>query len=390
MLEQMPLFVENQGFDINSIERVRALLARTIRASSETGARKITINSKEVFLNSSKGPLRSTNQDRVVCSLIEGGIHKSRIFVAAISDGMGGLIDGEKAASDTLSCLITGLAFSKINRPICDIISEAIDYANEFIHRSYNERAGATLSAIVVVDEVFYGANVGDSRIYIHENGKLQQLSKDDTVSSHIPSYIDPEDSWLHPERIDNRLAQYVGMGPDLSSHVHIIHEGNNQNNAFFLMTTDGAHYIGNKMLEKVIQKAETADVLVKRVIFLAEWLSGHDNATLLCIPTDLKLSTNAPEDSFLSIETTTVERRFNILCDVNFNGKVAGKIVVDNIKSIENDSKVQIEEEFPQAEKKRHTKRKANKSSPKPRANKKDDKKLIVELFENKGSNND
>ena len=116
--------------------------------------------------------------------------NEDKDIIFAVSDGMGGGNAGYLASSlilDNISSIIpkTFKAAAQGFRP--DYL-EQLELAIEKIHAAINEAGekdpshkgmGATLTLAWFTPENLYLAHVGDSRLYLHRDGKTQQLSED-------------------------------------------------------------------------------------------------------------------------------------------------------------------------------------------------------------------
>ncbi len=113
------------------------------------------------------------------------------ITVAVVCDGVGSALQGAQAAKHTTNFLVNSLK----NRPKSWTMEKSIKHFIENINRvlylesmaEYDrEELVTTLALVVIEGDRLYGANVGDSRIYLHRNidgdEKLTQLSEDHTM----------------------------------------------------------------------------------------------------------------------------------------------------------------------------------------------------------------
>ncbi|WP_294956315.1 protein phosphatase 2C domain-containing protein [Sulfurovum sp.] len=106
------------------------------------------------------------------------------ITVAVVCDGVGSAAYGAEAARRTTQFLIQSLK----NRPRSWSMEKSIKHFIENINRVLylesmeqyeREELVTTLTLVVIEGDRLYGANVGDSRIYLARNGQFAQLSLD-------------------------------------------------------------------------------------------------------------------------------------------------------------------------------------------------------------------
>lgn len=109
------------------------------------------------------------------------------ITVAVVCDGVGSAVAGAEAAKRTCNFLLHSLK----NRPKSWSMEKSIHYFIENINRVLylesmedyeREELVTTLTLVVIEGDRLYGANVGDSRIYLHRKNILEQLSSDHSV----------------------------------------------------------------------------------------------------------------------------------------------------------------------------------------------------------------
>jgi serine/threonine protein phosphatase PrpC len=191
-----------------------------------------------IYQESRQGP-RKSNQDRVAYCYTRDAL------CMAIADGMGGHLHGEVAAQITTQFIAE--AFQREAQPrladpfkfLLDSITSAhhaiVDYANV---RSLLETPRTTCVACVVQDGLAYWAHVGDSRLYLIRNGRVEAQTKD---HSRVQILVDAgrvreEAVAAHPDR--NKIFNCLGqMGPprvDLSRRTALRHEDT------ILLATDG------------------------------------------------------------------------------------------------------------------------------------------------------
>jgi len=168
-----------------------------------------------IYQESRQGP-RKSNQDRVAYC------YSRDALCMAIADGMGGHLHGEVAAQITTQFISE--AFQREAQPrladpfkfLLESITNAhhaiIDYANV---RSLLETPRTTCVACIVQDGLAYWAHVGDSRLYLIRNGRVEAQTKD---HSRVQILVDAgrireEAVAAHPDR--NKIFNCLGqMGP--------------------------------------------------------------------------------------------------------------------------------------------------------------------------------
>lgn len=215
------------------------------------------------------GNLRNQNQDRVAVLKVQLELNQPFV-VLALCDGMGGMVEGAACASQTIASFFISCITNRNIVPSSRLAIAAQD-ANRVVHDTYKGSGGGTLSAILFDSTgLITGVNIGDSRIYSYGEFRLEQLTVDDTMSGLRPG----ADNDLHAR---NELLQYIGMGDGMEPH--IIESPSSWD--LMILTSDGAHYFDKGVMSMVIQNAKEPALAAKRLIEIAKWCGGRDNASI-------------------------------------------------------------------------------------------------------------
>ena len=153
------------------------------------------------------GMVRQVNQDYVYATDRPLGILRN-LFVVA--DGMGGHQAGDYASKYTVEVLKRELERSE-GEDIERVLVGAIKTANREIIKEASRDAhlkgmGTTIVAATIVNQMMYFANVGDSRLYLINQG-IQQLTKDHSLVEEMA----PSEKGRHHPDVHRRSEQYGG-----------------------------------------------------------------------------------------------------------------------------------------------------------------------------------
>jgi serine/threonine protein phosphatase PrpC len=237
-----------------------------------------------VYQESRQGS-RKSNQDRVAYC------YSRDALCMVIADGMGGHLHGEVAAQ--IASQFIAEAFQRNAQPrladplkfLLESITNAhhaiVDYANV---RSLLETPRTTCVACVVQDGLAHWAHVGDSRLYLIRNGRVEGLTKD---HSRVQILVDAgrvreEAVAAHPDRnkIFNCLGQMSPPKVDLSRRIALRHGD------VILMCTDGLW--GPLTSRHICEELLRADVVhaVPKLLDMAEVRAGRegDNASVVAM----------------------------------------------------------------------------------------------------------
>jgi PPM family protein phosphatase len=223
------------------------------------------------------GNVRAVNQDRW---LTEGDL-------VVVADGMGGPGGGELASRLAVDAVKEAFAAD----PTADGLVEAVRRANTAVWEhatAHPELAGmgTTIAAVARVTgaagERLAVVNVGDSRAYRLEDGRLTRLTDDHSLVAELVrrGELTEDEARVHPER--HVLTSAVGVGPEVEPHAT---ETAPSRGDRLLLCSDG---LFNELdddeivavLTTVTDPAEAADQLVRR----AKDHGGHDNITAVVL----------------------------------------------------------------------------------------------------------
>jgi protein phosphatase len=228
-------------------------------------------------------------------TLAESGSHslEKHDLVFAVSDGMGGGNAGDLASSllltrmseiipETFKIAASGF-FPDCLEHLTDAIRSVHEHINEAAACDQTRGMAATLALAWFTPENLYIANVGDSRIYLSRDGKLEQLSRDHTSAwGQWKRGEIPEVQYRnHPRR--SALYEVIGGGHQgVCPHFAAVPF---RSGDCFLICSDGLidgvweRHIADA-LGSSLDPAETASKLLKRAIEN----SGIDDTTLIVI----------------------------------------------------------------------------------------------------------
>ena len=180
----------------------------------------------EAHLVSNVGKKRSRNEDACAVSAPntrKNGAEPSPILFA-VADGMGGARGGARASRLALETIIDSYySFTSMgNGNIPQALRSAVEEANGRIYAEADENPelegmGTTASAVLIVGEYAYVAQVGDSRVYVvRADGSLRQITNDHSlVAEQVRhGFISEEEARNHSLR--NLITRAVGTRPGI------------------------------------------------------------------------------------------------------------------------------------------------------------------------------
>ena len=222
------------------------------------------------------GMVRQVNQDYVYTTDNPIG-PLPNLFVVA--DGMGGHKAGDYASKYTVEVMKRELAQSE-EKDVEKALVSAIEKANREIIKKASEDEhlkgmGTTVVAATIVEHMMYFANVGDSRLYLINQG-ITQLTKDHSLVEEMVRLggIKPEEAKHHPDK--NIITRAIGAknNVDVDFYEHRLKRGD-----IILMCTDGlSNMVEDEELFHIVQGGRDSVEAGTALVDAAKENGGTDN----------------------------------------------------------------------------------------------------------------
>jgi serine/threonine protein phosphatase PrpC len=225
----------------------------------------------------------------------------------ALSDGMGGHQAGEVASALVLESL--GAELSQIaDGPVHRQLEDAVQRANRAVHEAARTAdrhgMGATLVAVFIRGTEAYIAEVGDSRGYLLRNGRLRQVTRDQSMVQLLveQGVLTREDARRAPGK--NVILQAVGLSPDVRVAIGRLELRRGDR---LMLCSDG---VSNQLTDDELRQIMTDSgprEACDTMIALANERGGEDNETVI-------VADILGEDLNEPVEFETVTSTFEIL----------------------------------------------------------------------------
>lgn len=254
--------------------------------AEEAGASLADADLRAVVL-SDVGCVRTNNEDSArFIRPTDAQLRTQRGYLAIVADGMGGHAAGEVASA--LAVEVVAKTYYELNEPPEDALHKALHRANQAIWQAASQRAGhrnmgTTCTAVALIDDRFWLAHVGDSRLYHLKNGEAIALSTDHTQVQQLldKQMISAEEALRHPDRnvLTRALGTHTSVSIDLADSAYTLAYGER-----LLLCSDGLYeYISPDELAR-FGMASTLSLDARYLIDLAKLRGGHDNLTVVLI----------------------------------------------------------------------------------------------------------
>jgi protein phosphatase len=225
--------------------------------------------------------------------------------LVTLCDGMGGYEAGEVAAAMCGASLRTYLLGQPMFAALAgkehpgpgvfhvdqckQVLKEALRHANKEVYaaaRAPGTRRrgmGCTAEAVYVDNRNVVVGHVGDSRTYHLHNGRLIQLTRDQTFVNRMVELgqLTAEEAEEHPRK--NELQQAIGGQPDVMPETY---HGKLERGDWVLVCSDGlTNHVPTRDLEQMLREAYgSAEEVARRLLNLVNLRGATDNATIVVI----------------------------------------------------------------------------------------------------------
>ena len=222
------------------------------------------------------------------------------LFVVA--DGMGGHLAGEVASqiavemitksyrkwieNETREDELFGVPDSSLSLQ-GNYIESSIKLANQVVYEMALEYKryhgmGTTVVILLVLPSLIIAANVGDSRLYLIRNDKIERLSKDHTIVSEQVEMgmMTEEESETSP--LKHVLTRNLGSAEKVEPDVFEIEPSNNDR---FVLCSDGlTDLVSDEEILQMALNENDPENLCSQFVEKALKRGGHDNTTVISI----------------------------------------------------------------------------------------------------------
>jgi len=222
-----------------------------------------------------------------------------------LADGMGGYEAGEVAAAMAIAKmrenllsqpLFAALSGKEPPEQAVDVegckqtLQAALRFANKEVYTAARAPGkgrrgmGCTAEAVYIDSRNVIVGHVGDSRTYHLHQGRLIQLTRDQTLVNRLVELgqLTEEEAEDHPRK--NELQQAIGGQPDV---VPGAYQGKLKRGDWVLVCSDGlTNHIPKDDLEKMLSReaAGSAEEAARRLLNLVNLRGATDNATIVVV----------------------------------------------------------------------------------------------------------
>ena len=235
----------------------------------------------ETYCQTDVGLKRNSNQDFVYASDQKVGRLPSLLIVA---DGMGGHAAGDLASRVCVETAVSSIEGSGQTETIPSL-AEAVQKANRAVLKKAAEKPeyagmGTTIVAAVIDGNTLYVANVGDSRLYLIDDDRIDQITLDHSLVAEMvrSGRISPEQMRNHPEK--NIITRAVGGEENVE--VDFFDVGLHKGDVVLLCSDGLTNMVEDEQIFRIVRREKTLRDAGQKLISAANSAGGRDNISVV------------------------------------------------------------------------------------------------------------
>ena len=243
---------------------------------------------------------RDRNEDSCIAFTAESGGHfKMMPFgLYIVADGMGGHTNGH-VASRIASRTAASHIFNKIymtllqsigpptHVPIKEVLIEAVQAANKAVYSDDPQiDSGTTLTIALVLGRRLHVAHVGDSRLYLLDEDKLEMITTDHSLVQRLQEVGQLTAEEATGYRYKHVLLRAVGQVEEVEvdTYMRLLPK-----NGKLLLCSDGlCGFVAESTLAEIMQKDELPNQITTDLFEAAMAAHSNDNVTAIVVNLDL------------------------------------------------------------------------------------------------------
>jgi protein phosphatase len=219
-----------------------------------------------------------------------------------VADGMGGHSAGEVASQVAVEMIKRGYrrwtedkvpedeVFGIPDKSLSihgNYLLSSIRLANRVVYEMATEYEpyhgmGTTIVALLVTQKLLVVANVGDSRIYMIRDGRIERMSKDHTIVAEQIEMGTLSETDASSSPLKHILTKNLGSADSVEPEVFELEPSYNDR---FILCTDGlTDLVKEKEILAVTQKLDNPEKICRKLVDLALQRGAPDNTTVIAI----------------------------------------------------------------------------------------------------------
>jgi serine/threonine protein phosphatase PrpC len=214
-----------------------------------------------------------------------------KAYLFAVADGVGGQAGGALASGITLQTIVQYLSETVGSyhavpmgqeHAFLDPLRAAVQRAHDKVIATFGLAQGGpatTLTIALVVWPHAFIVHVGDSRAYQFRAGKLERLTRDQTMGAFMVAEMAMSEQQVEKGGYNNVLSSAVGAR-DMTPAVSDVEL---QPGDLLLLCTDGlTKHVTEEQIAEVLSRSASAEATCRELVELALEGGGKDNVTVV------------------------------------------------------------------------------------------------------------
>ena len=197
---------------------------------------------------------------------------------------MGGHAAGDLASRVCVETAVSSIEGSGQTETI-PILAEAVQKANRAVLKKAAEKPeyagmGTTIVAAVIDGNTLYVANVGDSRLYLIDDDRIDQITLDHSLVAEMvrSGRISPEQMRNHPEK--NIITRAVGGEENVE--VDFFDVGLHKGDVVLLCSDGLTNMVEDEQIFRIVRREKTLRDAGQKLISAANSAGGRDNISVV------------------------------------------------------------------------------------------------------------
>jgi protein phosphatase len=265
------------------------------------------------------GLVREHNEDNFIVGDLTGGkrglendepaelVLGKRGAIFSVCDGMGGAAAGEVAsqmAVDTLWEFLSGMDEAKDRDQFARRIVSAVTEAGNRIYAAAKmdrtrRGMGTTSTLAGLMDKVLFIGQVGDSRAYLLRKGKLNLITKDQSLVNQLIEAGQLTEEEAEAFEHSNIILQALGTTEEVTVDLTFLELRRGDR---LMLCSDGlSGLVHQDLIEDVLSNVGDLTEASAKLIEMANAGGGHDNITVVCADFDGE-GLDEPEEMALAV----------------------------------------------------------------------------------------
>jgi protein phosphatase len=231
----------------------------------------------EAFGLSDPGCVRTNNEDSFLLD--------PEVGLYLLADGMGGAQAGETASQLAVESVSDFIRYSGERN--LNVMIEAFQEANRrVLGRAATDMSlngmGTTLVGVLNCGEELAIASVGDSRVYLFEEGILFPITEDQTWANEVGRRLGLDDNLLKAHPMRHVLTMAIGVESALRIHSYSVRPATGVQ---FLLCSDGLHgVVSHETITEGLVREQSLESQAHYLVDAARKSGGPDNVTVVLL----------------------------------------------------------------------------------------------------------